>query len=203
MSNARGLDVSRETLERLEIYEALLRKWNPRINLVAKSTLDQIWMRHIADSAQIYQFAKHPVKHWADLGSGAGFPGLVIALMSIDSGSPQRVTLVESDARKCTFLRTVVRETGATADVINARIEEIEPLMADILSARALADLSRLLEFAAVHLAENGTALFLKGVSWKKELEKAQSKWKFEHRVDKSKTEDGPVILSITGVARV
>ena len=198
-----GLDVSRETLDRLEIYGALLRKWNPRINLVAKSTLDDLDSRHFLDSAQVYDLAPHPAAHWADLGSGGGFPGLVIAIMAMDTRSPARVTLVESDARKCAFLRAVIRETGANAQVINDRIENIPPLQADVLSARALASLSNLLGFADRHLAPNGTALFLKGANWKKELSDAQSKWKFDKQVVKSKTDDGPVILRIAGVASV
>ncbi|WP_111733058.1 16S rRNA (guanine(527)-N(7))-methyltransferase RsmG [Roseovarius amoyensis] len=198
-----GLDVSRETSERLEIYAALLRKWNPRINLVSKATLPNLWTRHFADSTQLYDLVPHPVGHWADLGAGGGFPGLVIAIMAMETGSPRRVTLVESDVRKGAFLNTVIRETGAPATVITDRIETTPPLMADVLSARALADLPTLLGFAERHLAPNGVAIFPKGATWEKELSAARKAWKFSHRVAKSKTEDGPVLLHITGVARV
>lgn len=197
------LDVSRETMERLELYGKLLKKWNPRINLVAKSTIHDLWNRHFADSAQLYRIVQHPVDHWADLGSGGGFPGLVIAIMGMERQAPKQVTLVESDARKCAFLRTVIRETGAAASVINERIEDVDALNCDVLSARALADLTTLLGFAEKHLHPAGTALFPKGVSWKKELDQAREKWNFDHQVAKSETETGPVILSITGVARV
>lgn len=203
MTNSSPLNVSRETTERLEVYSELLRKWNRRINLVARSTLVDLWARHIVDSAQAFQLAPHPVDHWVDLGSGAGFPGLVVAIMAREAGSPARVTLVESDARKCAFLRTVIRDTGVTAIVLNKRIENVAPLAADVLSARALADLATLLGFAERHLAPSGTALFHKGASWKKELAEAQDKWKFDQRVAKSETEEGSVILSIAGVARV
>jgi 16S rRNA (guanine527-N7)-methyltransferase len=196
-------DVSRETLEKLEHYAALLKKWNPRINLVAKSTLDDLWTRHIVDSAQLNQMAPHPVRHWVDLGSGGGFPGLVIAIMALETGSPTNVTLVESDARKSAFLRTVIRETGAKASVITDRVEEIAPLFADVISARALADLPTLLGFVERHLAPSGVALFLKGQAWEKELSAAQEAWKFDHQVAKSITEEGPVILRISGVSRV
>lgn len=198
-----GLDVSRETSERLEIYATLLRKWNPRINLVSKTTLPDLWTRHFVDSAQLYGLAPHPAGHWADLGAGGGFPGLVIAIMAMETGSPQRVTLVESDARKGAFLNTVIRETGAPATVITDRIEATAPLMANVLSARALADLPTLLGFAERHLSPNGVAIFPKGASWEKELSAAHEAWSFSHRVAKSKTEDGPVLLRITGVARV
>jgi len=203
MTGSVASNVSRETQERLEIYATLLRKWSPRINLVAKSTLDDLWTRHIADSAQIFHLAPHPVDHWADLGAGGGFPGLVVAIMARGTGSPRHVTLVESDQRKCAFLRTVIRETGAPASVVAARIEDVDPLDADVISARALAHLTTLLEYADLHLAPGGTALFHKGRSWKKEIAEARSKWKFRHRVAKSDTETGPVILSITGASRV
>ena len=195
--------VSRETNERLSHYIDLLRKWNPSINLVAKSTIQSAWTRHIIDSAQVFDMVEGPVAHWADLGSGGGFPGLVIAIMAMDVGSPRKVSLVESDARKCAFLRTVIRETGAKADVVNARIEEVEPLGADVLSARALADLSSLLGFAERHMTSEGVALFPKGENWQKEVQAAQSKWRFDYQFVKSETETGPVILRITGVSRV
>ena len=203
MTAESALNVSRETSARLEHYAQLLRKWNPRINLVSKASLDALWVRHIIDSAQIFHIASHPVGHWVDLGSGGGFPGLVVALMAMDTGSPARVTLVESDARKCAFLRTVIRETGAPATVINQRIEAVNPLQADVISARALSDLAQLLGYASRHLAPTGTAIFPKGETWEKELSDAQSKWNFEYRVDRSETKDGPVILSIAGVASV
>ena len=197
-----GLDVSRETMGRLKTYEALLKKWNPAINLVAKSTLSDAWTRHFLDSAQICQLASRNVDHWADLGSGGGFPGMVIAMIAMETGTPKRVTLVESDTRKCTFLRTVARETDTEANIISERIERCDPLEADVLSARALSDLSNLLAFADQHLSSTGEALFLKGASWRKEVENAQRTWRFDHQVVTSQTEDGPAILRISGVSR-
>jgi 16S rRNA (guanine527-N7)-methyltransferase len=202
MSDVEGLNVSRETIGRLEVYEALLHKWNPRINLVSRASLASSWHRHILDSMQIYKLAPHPVDHWVDIGSGGGFPGLVMAIMAMENGSPSRVTLVESDTRKCAFLRSVIRETGAPAEVINDRIENISPLKADVVSARALADLSALLSYVDQHLNRNGVAIFPKGASWKNEMEKAQRAWSFSYQVAKSATETGPVILTIAGVAR-
>ncbi|MDZ7710086.1 MAG: 16S rRNA (guanine(527)-N(7))-methyltransferase RsmG [Roseovarius sp.] len=195
-------NVSRETEERLSHYAALLEKWNPRINLVSRSSLPHLRSRHFEDSAQLYALAAHPVAHWADLGSGGGFPGLVIAILAQETGSPTRVTLVESDARKSAFLRTVIREIGITATVRTERIETTAPLAADILSARALADLPTLLGFAARHLSPTGTALFPKGATWQQELSEAQRKWQFSHRVDTSETDPAAVILRVTGVSR-
>ena len=196
-------NVSRETIDRLEAYSNLLKKWNPRINLVAKSTIEEIWQRHILDSAQLLSLAPKSVQHWADLGSGGGFPGLVVAIMAMENNCPNEVTLVESDVRKCAFLRTVIRETEAPAKVINDRVESLLPLKCDVLSARALTELSGLLAYAERHLSDGGMALFPKGRTWKKELDDAQQTWKFEYQVAKSKTDEGPVILSIAGVARV
>lgn len=198
-----GLDVSRETLERLERYVALLEKWNPRINLVARSTLSQLWDRHFVDSAQIYAYAPENARHWVDLGSGGGFPGLVVAILAMELNPDLQVTLVESDTRKATFLRSVIREVGCNAKVIDKRIEAIAPLAADVLSARALADLDMLLGFAELHLGAGGIALFPKGATWEKELEKARQSWRFSHERFTSMTEDAAVILRIGDIEHV
>jgi len=195
-------DVSRETKERLNTYAKLVEKWTPRINLVSRASLPHLQTRHFTDSAQLHAIAPHPVGHWADLGSGGGFPGLVIAILAQETGSPDRVTLVESDARKSAFLRTVIRETGVNATVRTERIEATAPLAADVLSARALARLATLLGHAARHLAPDGTALFPKGASWQEEISEARTKWQFTSRVDKSRTDPDAVILHVTGVSR-
>lgn len=203
MSDLPTLNVSRETSERLDIHARLLRKWTTSINLVARSTLDELWSRHFLDSAQLYRLAPHPVKHWADFGSGGGFPGLVIAILGMESASPARITLVESDTRKCAFLRNVIRETGAPVSVVNERIEKVEPLNADVISARALADLDKLLCFSERHLAPSGCALFPKGRSWREEVAKAETAWQFRYQVARSEVEPEAVILSVTGASRV
>ena len=197
------LDVSRETKERLDIYADLLRAWNPKINLVAPSTLDDMWSRHFIDSAQLYDLAPDTVGHWADLGSGGGFPGLVIAILAQDKEAKPTFTLVESDARKSTFLRTVLRETAVDATVLTTRAEQVEPLDASVVSARALAPLPKLLAYAHRHLASTGTALLSKGQNWKKELQDARSEWRFSYRINKSMVDENSVILSVTGVGRV
>ena len=196
-------DVSRETDERLALYAVRLREWNPRINLVSKSTLEDLETRHFADSQQLLALAPHPVAHWVDLGSGGGFPGLVVAICAMDHGSPVRVTLVESDQRKAAFLRTVIRETGAPATVLCTRIETAPPQQADVLSARALTDLPGLLTFAERHLAPQGACLFPKGATWEKELALARAQWRFDLQVAKSRTDADAVILCIKGIARV
>ena len=197
------LNVSRETFSRLETLVDLLKKWNPRINLVSKSTLDTLWERHILDSVQVFRAADRDYSKWVDIGSGGGFPGLVVAILAAEENPGSQITMIESDQRKCAFLRTVLRETGISGNVIAKRIEAVEPQGADILSARALADLSKLFEFAERHLSEGGVALFPKGVTWEKELNAARKTWSFEAEVIKSETESGAVILKIEGLSRV
>lgn len=194
------LVVSRETMDRLNTYSDLLKKWNPKINLVSRSTLDDLWSRHMLDSAQIFSLADNKPDHWIDLGSGGGFPGLVIAILAKELMPNLTVTLVESDQRKCAFLRTVSRETGCDVTVHSKRIEEIEPLNADVLSARALADLTLLLQFSERHLNPQGVCLFPKGSTWKKEVKTARESWQFSERAIKSETQDDAVILRINEI---
>lgn len=196
------IDVSRETIDRLKAYQGLLEKWNPTINLVAKSTMKAAWDRHIVDSAQVFALTAGQIDHWVDMGSGGGFPGLVVSVLAKEFEKPARVTLVESDARKCVFLRTVSRELELSTVIVSKRIEEAPPMEADVLSARALADLSTLCAFADRHLKPDGEALFMKGAKWRDEVEAAQSTWRFDYQAVKSKTEEGPAILRISGVSR-
>lgn len=197
-----GLDVSRETSDRLNHYEGLLKKWNKAINLVSPSTISEARSRHFIDSAQIYGLASQDWKIWCDLGSGGGFPGLVVAIIAAEKNPNGMVTLVESDQRKAAFLRTVARETGVNATVISKRIEAIDPLKADVLSARALAPLPMLLEFCQQHLSENGQALFPKGATWQQEVAEARQAWSFSHQVHTSIVDSSSVILSIGGISR-
>ncbi|WP_317056452.1 16S rRNA (guanine(527)-N(7))-methyltransferase RsmG [Roseovarius rhodophyticola] len=197
------LDVSRETMERLERYSELLVKWNPRINLVSKSTIDDLWTRHILDSAQIFEIPKGGIRRWVDLGSGGGFPGLVVAVLVRELEQQFEIMLVESDARKCAFLSSVARELDLKVQIKNDRIENLNSLDADIVSARALADLSSLLDLSERHLAQGATLLLMKGKKWRSELETAQSKWNFDCQIVKSKTSEGSVILCVSGVCRV
>lgn len=197
-----SLDVSRETSARLEIFEGLLAKWNTRINLVSRNSLETLRSRHFADSIQLHALAPHE-GNWCDMGSGGGFPGLVIAILAAEQRAPRSVTLIESDRRKATFLRTVIRETAINCTVLASRIEIAPPQQATVLSARALADLKTLLGYAERHLAPGGTALFPKGATWKKEVEIAQRQWSFDYQATMSKTENEAAILSIKGVSRV
>lgn len=194
--------VSRETSERLQIYGDLLKKWNPRINLVAKATLDDLWTRHFRDSAQLLRLAPETARQWCDLGSGGGFPGMVIALLAQDRAPALSVTLVESDKRKATFLRTVARECGISVSVIDDRIERVAPLRADVVSARALAGLPQLIGHAQRHLAPDGAALFPKGARHNQELAEALALWRFRCETFPSETDPDAVILRISELSR-
>lgn len=195
-------DVSRETLERLSCFHELLLKWNPRINLIAKSTTKDVWSRHIWDSAQLYALGQ-TARSWADLGSGGGFPGLIIAILSKENDPRRHFHLVESDQRKASFLRTVIRELRLSADVHVARIESLPSLNADVVSARALAPLDRLLGYLDRHMAPDGFALVMKGENWQKEVEIARKTWSFGLEQNASVTSPNAAILKIKELQRV
>jgi len=189
--------VSRETLGRLETYATLLRKWTPRINLVAKSTCDQVWSRHFQDSAQLLSLRPAQARLWADLGSGGGFPGLVVAVLAAEKAPELTVALVESDLRKAAFLREAVRALGLSVRVHGERIERLAPLRADVVSARALAPLPILVDYAARHLAPGGVALFPKGASVAVELAEALATRSFSVQKHPSETNENAVILKV------
>lgn len=194
-------DVSRETQDRLEIYADLLTAWTKKINLISASTVPDVWTRHISDSAQLYCLAPKDWRVWADLGSGGGLPGMVIAILA--AVDPAReVVLIESDTRKCAFLRTAIRETGVNARVVQSRVETLDPILADVLSARALASLTVLLGYAQRHLSADGVALLPKGKKAQAELDEALERWTFACEKHPSETDAGGVILSIGDVKR-
>ena len=200
-----GQNVSRETYDKLRAYEALIQKWNPSINLVAKSTLSDVWNRHIIDSAQVYFAASDERSSvWTDIGSGGGLPGVVIATLAQGEDRQTNVTMVESDKRKSVFLRTTIRELGlSNAKVTNERIESAQIQISDIVSARALAPLTDLFTLSRGFSNQNSTFLFQKGKNWASEIEIAQNHWSFEYDAIKSKTDRNAVILKIRGLSRV
>jgi 16S rRNA (guanine527-N7)-methyltransferase len=192
-------NVSRETIERLECYHALLEKWNAHINLVSAASLSECWVRHFEDSAQLLALAGPHRQSWLDLGSGAGFPGLVIAILAPDL----RVTLVESDARKAVFLPEVARACDVDCCVLAARIDGIARQNSDVISARALAPLGDLLGYAERHRSGCGICLFPKGESVHKDIAKAQKSWSFDCVLHLSLTGKDAVIVEIGDFKRV
>ena len=167
---ARLLNVSRETIDKFRAYLTLLEKWQARINLVANSTLAEAWQRHILDSGQLAAFYPPQTKNIMDVGSGAGFPGLVLAIMG-----GVTVDLVESDQRKAVFLSTVIRELDLPAKVHNQRIETLPQLFPDVITARALAPVPKLLKLIENQLSPKSVCLFLKGAAVQDELTNLQT----------------------------
>jgi 16S rRNA (guanine527-N7)-methyltransferase len=194
-------DVSRETLARLGRYESLLGKWNQTINLVARGTIGTLWSRHFLDSAQLISHAPREGT-WLDLGSGGGFPALVIASMVRETHPNMAFRLVESDSRKAVFLRTVIRELDLNALVLNERIEALEVEHVDVLSARALSSLDSLLAYANKHLKEGSIALFPKGATHQQELDEALENWVFDLQTIPSMTDPAAVIYAIKDIQR-
>lgn len=186
-------DVSRETNSRLEKYVALLLKWNGTINLIGKATADDIWNRHIVDSLQLVKLIPATAKNLADLGSGAGLPGLVIACCLPDLP----IALIERDQRKAAFLRQAAQTLGLTrVRIMAAPIENMAERF-DVITARALAALPALCSLGHRLLGENAICLFPKGADFAKELDQAQREWKFEHSLHKSLTNEKSCIIMI------
>ncbi|MBY6264706.1 16S rRNA (guanine(527)-N(7))-methyltransferase RsmG [Azospirillum sp. 412522] len=189
--------VSRETLDRLIAYEELLRKWQPKINLVGPSTLPDAWKRHLLDSAQLFPLLPEETRVLVDLGSGAGFPGLVLAIL----GVPQ-VHLIESDVRKGAFLREVARVCEARVTVHTKRIETVTGIEADVVTARALAPLATLFGWAHPFLGPRGRCLFLKGAALDDELTAAAQYWTLVPERFDSRTDPSGTILRVSHLER-
>lgn len=197
---AHGSGVSRETSDRLDRYQNLLLRWTERINLIAPSTRASIATRHIADSLQLWPHAPAEARSWVDLGSGGGLPGLVIAIIAAEQRPGLTVTLVESDQRKAVFLRHAAAELGLPARVVARRIESLPPMPQDVISARALAPLPRLLELSRPFLHSGTVLLFPKGRSAHSELTEARRHWHIEVEAVPSRTDRQGVLLRISRV---
>lgn len=197
-----GVDVSRETFTDLQYFAKLVEKWTPKINLVARGSIDSLWDRHIADSVQIWRHAPKSFEKWVDIGSGGGFPGIVVAILGKTQSPEATFTLIESDQRKATFLRTASRELGLAVTVISERIEDAPPQSADIVSARALAPLSGLLDLVDRHLKLDGCALLHKGKQARQEVAEARESWSFLLEEHPSFTDPDARLLAIQRISR-
>lgn len=205
----RAFDVSHETLDRLIVYADLIAQWQKAQNLISPKTLEDVWQRHFADSAQLLDLVPEHARNWWDLGSGAGLPGLVLAVLldgketadKITSGNAPLVHLVESNGRKCAFLHEVARRTGVTVEIHNQRIElppdSAKVGAADVITARALAPLERLLGLAAPYFGSRSTALFLKGRGAHREISDAEQFWCFTWNMISSRTDPDGAIVEI------
>ncbi len=183
----------------LERFREILVDWNGRINLVGASTLDSYWSRHVWDSAQLLPLAPDALT-WADLGAGAGFPGLVLAVL-LKGRAGAKVHLVESTAKRCRFLSEVVAALELPAQVHNARAEALK-LKVDVVTARALAPLVRLLGFSAPYFSHGARGLFLKGQDTETEIDDARAAWRFDVDVLPSQSDPRGRILSIERLSR-
>lgn len=191
-------DVSRETREKLTAYAAMIEKWNKSINLIGGSTIDDIKERHIADSLQLCRLLPRTQSSIADFGSGAGLPGVVLSIAIPEA----KVTLVESDKRKAAFLRQAKAAVRLDCLIISERIESLAPLSADVICARALAPLERLLDLSFNHLASGGTLLFPKGATVDEEIIVARKHWDFDCEKIPSTTDPTASILKIENLKR-
>lgn len=192
-----------EALNKLALYRKILTQWQSKTNLVAPSTLEFFWERHVADSLQI--LALYPdVKYWTDIGSGGGFPGMVLAIMLGQQGEGN-VNMVESIQKKCSFLRKVANETDAAAKIYVSRIESCTKQFteAEAISARALASLDKLLELTEGHIVGPRFGIFHKGRDYRREIEECNGKWAFDLVVQNSKIDAESVILEIRNAIRV
>ncbi|MDP8994310.1 MAG: 16S rRNA (guanine(527)-N(7))-methyltransferase RsmG [Pseudomonadota bacterium] len=193
----RQFDVPRETFERLEAFAAFLARENDRQNLVAKPTLDRIWSRHIADSAQLLRYAPSADARWVDLGTGAGFPGLIVA--ALHQGP---VTLVEERRLRGEFLRRAAELLDVSPEILQVRAERMPPRRFDVISARAFAPLPRLLEIGTAFSTIKTLWLLPKGRSAQSELEALDSSWQGDFRLEPSLTDPDAQIIVAEGVKR-
>lgn len=195
------MNVSRETLNRLKEYQNLLEIWQKKLNLVSSASLSEAWDRHFLDSYQLLVHLPSEPLSLIDLGSGAGFPGLVLAILRQETLS---VTLIESDFKKCVFLENVSRETKTPVTVLRSRIESLgDSIQGDVITARGLAPLPQLLAYAFPLMKEKSVGLFLKGKDVEKEIEEAKKKWNFDLELYPSLTDSGGRILKVEHLKKV
>jgi 16S rRNA (guanine527-N7)-methyltransferase len=194
-------NVSRETIEKMNVYAQLLEKWNKKMNLVSKTSLADSSVRHFGDSLQIWQLRQDFLR-WIDIGAGAGFPGMVLAILARGEKHPGEFHFIESDSRKCAFLRSVSRETETPVTVHACRIEDAVLERADVVSARALSPLDQLFAYSSKLMTPNAICLFLKGQNCGNELDEASRKWTFAVEKFASETDENGIVLRVRNLAR-
>ena len=194
--------VSRETFDRLKAYELSLYEWQKKFNLVSNSSLENCWNRHFEDSAQLYKYIPNTARSLVDFGSGAGFPGMVLAIIAMEKTPYLKVNLIESIKKKTLYLNEVKRITGANVNIINDRIENLTALKSDVITSRAMASLDELLQYAS-HFAKKETlCIFPKGKKYAEEISEANKHWRFDCEVHDSITSDEGKILIISRLSK-
>ncbi len=192
--------VAGEALQRLEAHLGLLRKWQRAVSLVGAATLKDPWRRHYLDSAQLLPLLPPRARVVCDVGSGAGFPGLVLAIL--DQAGGRQYHLVESSERKCAFLREANRITGAGAIIHHGRVEKLPEISANVVVARAVATLEKLIDYAILVLSNHGQCLFLKGKLWREELTEAKKRWIMKESSLDSLSDPTGTILRLEAISR-
>ena len=195
---ARVTGTGPETVQKIERFVALLEKWQSKKNLVGKSTLPDVWHRHVLDSAQLAPLIADTKGKIADIGSGAGFPGLILAIVT-----GRNVHLIDSDMGKCAFLAEAARVTEATVTIINRRIESVTDIKFSVVIARAVAPLVDLIGLAKRIMEPNGTCFFLKGQKVSEELTKALKSWKMIVTRIPSVTDKNATVLKLESIKRI
>lgn len=195
-------NVSRETKEKIEAYKTLVLEWNCKFNLISKSSVEHIWERHILDSVQLYKYIRPTDKILLDLGSGAGFPGMVLAIMAEQLNPELSINLVESIGKKTLFLNAVKNELKLNVNILHDRIENIKMKNVDIITSRALAALSKLLDYSKPFCKTETNLIFPKGEHWADEIETAQKQWYFKYKTENSTTDKFGKILCISELRR-
>ena len=195
--------VSRETYLKLERYRQSLIEWQQKFNLVSKNTLNDIWLRHIEDSSQIFEYIPPQSKKLLDIGSGAGFPGMVIAIIAAEKTPYLNITLVDSILKKTLYLNHVkdISDLNNT-EILNCRIEKLSGRKFDVITARAVTSLDKLLEYSFSLLSEKGICIFLKGRSYREEIAIAKQNWNFDYQEIPSRTSDDGKILIISNIVK-
>lgn len=189
--------LSSEQKEKLEAYASLLQVWNAKINLIGKTTEGDVWQRHIVDSAQLIPYIESKDDHIADLGAGAGLPGIVLSALGCDN-----LSLIESDKKKCVFLREVRRSLGLNFTVIEDRIENIQNKTFDVITSRAMATISTLLDLSDHIRVPSSRVLLLKGARYKEEIDLAKETYSFEVEIIKSQTSNKSAVINLTHINR-
>lgn len=195
--------VSRETMELLKAYEASLHEWQKKFNLVSNSSLENAWNRHFMDSIQLFKYIPKSAKTLCDFGSGAGFPGMVLAIMAVEKTPYLKVCLIESIRKKTLYLNEVAKIAGVSVEIINERIENLSPRRFDVITSRAMASLKDLLNYTQKFFGKETVCLFPKGKSYAEEISEAKKYWKFNCKIVPSEQSDEGVILIVTDLSKL
>ena len=193
-------NVSRETFNKLKIYEATLKEWQNKFNLVSNKSLEDAWNRHFLDSIQLIKYIPQSAKILYDFGSGAGFPGMVLAIVAAEQIPDLKISLIESIKKKTLYLNTVQEACNAKVTIINDRIENLLLPKADVITSRAMCNLKDLLKYAYKLSNKKTIMIFPKGKSYQEELEKAKESWHFEYQIEKNEICEEGVILIINNL---